>query len=133
MTGLMRELLRMQRIPLAAGALACLAVLAAELLSSKDRREGLREVAFDLVLAADEPSSAIPGLLRSSEIRFHDIRRGVLAGVWKPSARNERRCRARRGHRRGQTNGRGNRHSVRRRCPLLRHVCPRASLAGRGL
>jgi adenylate cyclase len=53
MIGPMRELLRMQRIPLAAGALACVAVLAAELLSSKDRREGLRELAFDLVLAAD--------------------------------------------------------------------------------
>ena len=42
-----------------------------------------------LVLAADDPSSAIPPSLRSSEIRFHDVRRGLVARVWKPGARKE--------------------------------------------
>jgi hypothetical protein len=42
-----------------------------------------------LVLAADDPSTAIPTSLRSHEIRFHDVRRGLVATVWKPRARNE--------------------------------------------
>jgi hypothetical protein len=42
-----------------------------------------------LVLAADDPPSAIPASLRSSEIRLHDVRRGLVATVWKPGARNE--------------------------------------------
>jgi hypothetical protein len=42
-----------------------------------------------LVLAADDPSSGIPAALRSLEIRFHDIRRGTVATIWKPNARNE--------------------------------------------
>src|SRR6266849_5975784 len=49
----MLEHLRMQRIPLTASALAIAALLAAELMSPKDWREGLREFAFDQVLAAD--------------------------------------------------------------------------------
>jgi adenylate cyclase len=50
----MIELLRFQRIPLAAGALTVAALLAAELATPKGAREGLREFAFDLVLAADQ-------------------------------------------------------------------------------
>jgi hypothetical protein len=42
-----------------------------------------------LVLAADDPSTAIPTSLRSLEIRFHDVRSGTVATVWKPRARNE--------------------------------------------
>jgi hypothetical protein len=42
-----------------------------------------------LVLAAGDPSTAIPAALRSFEIRFQDVRRGVVAGVWKPRARSE--------------------------------------------
>ena len=42
-----------------------------------------------LVLAADDPSSAVPTSLRSFAIRFHDVRRGTVASVWKPGARNE--------------------------------------------
>jgi hypothetical protein len=42
-----------------------------------------------LVLAADEPASAIPALLRSNEIRFHDIRQGAIAGIWRNAARLE--------------------------------------------
>lgn len=42
-----------------------------------------------LVLAADDPASVIPASLRSSEIRFHDLRRGLVATAWKPGARNE--------------------------------------------
>ena len=53
----MRERLRMQRIPLATGAFAIIALLAAQL-SPRDwreawREESWRELAFDLVLAGD--------------------------------------------------------------------------------
>ena len=77
----MRELLRMQRIPLAAGALACVAVLAAELLSSKDRREGLREVAFDLVLAADDRLRPSTGNRQGPHVIVVDIDRRSLDAV----------------------------------------------------
>src|ERR1700680_2680767 len=50
----MIELLRWQRTPLAAGTVAIAALLAAELLTPKGAREGLREFAFDLILAADQ-------------------------------------------------------------------------------
>lgn len=42
-----------------------------------------------LVLAADDPLTAIPTSLRSLEIRLHDVRRGIVATAWKPRARNE--------------------------------------------
>jgi len=48
-----RQRLRMQRMPLTAGALAIVALGAVELLSPRDWREGWRELAFDLVLAGD--------------------------------------------------------------------------------
>src|SRR5258706_11371736 len=51
----MIELLRFQRIPLAAGAITVAALLAVELAAPKSAREGLREFAFDLVLTADQP------------------------------------------------------------------------------
>lgn len=42
-----------------------------------------------LVLGDDDPIVAIPTSLRSFEIRFHDLRAGTIATVWKPRARNE--------------------------------------------
>lgn len=42
-----------------------------------------------LVIAADDPAGAIPPPLSTQEIRFHDLRRGAVAGVWTNAARTE--------------------------------------------
>lgn len=49
----MRDLLRMQRTSIAAGAIAVVGVLAADMLLPTSWREGVRDNAFDFVLAAD--------------------------------------------------------------------------------
>jgi hypothetical protein len=42
-----------------------------------------------LVLGSDDPDAAIHTSLRSLEIRFHDVRQGTVAAVWKPRVRIE--------------------------------------------
>jgi hypothetical protein len=42
-----------------------------------------------LVLSDGEAAVAIPESLRSLEIRFHDLRNGIVATVWKPRVKNE--------------------------------------------
>jgi adenylate cyclase len=73
--------LRGQRIPLAAGAAAIAAFLAADLLLPASRREDLRETAFDLVLASDRwlrpPASHPPG----ARIVVVDIDRRSLEAI----------------------------------------------------
>jgi adenylate cyclase len=71
--------LRTQRVPVAAGALALAALLAADLLLPKSWRADLRETAFDLVLAADH--SLRPALEQRSHVIVVDIDRRSLDAV----------------------------------------------------
>ena len=76
--------LHMRRIPIAAGAVALLALLAADLLAPRHWRDGFQDTAFDLVLAADQrlrPPAADRG---SPPVVVVDIDRRSLeaVGAW---------------------------------------------------
>jgi adenylate cyclase len=77
----MFEPLRMQPIPVAAGAVTVVALLAAGVLLPKSSREMLRETAFDLVLAADQRLLPAAARLRGSPVIVVDIDRRSLEAV----------------------------------------------------
>jgi adenylate cyclase len=77
----MIEHLRFQRLPLAAGAVTVAALLAAELATPRGWREGLREFAFDLVLAADQWLRPMAGHGKDSRVVVVDIDRRSLEAI----------------------------------------------------
>jgi hypothetical protein len=42
-----------------------------------------------LILLDDDPRVAIPDAVTDLEIRYHDLRRGLMLGIWVPGARDE--------------------------------------------
>ena len=73
--------LRMQQVPVAAGAVTLAVLLAAELLLPKSWREEFREAAFDLVLAADRSLQPAAGNHNRSRVIVVDIDRRSLDAV----------------------------------------------------
>ena len=73
--------LRMQQVPVAAGAVTLAVLMAAELLLPKSWREEFREAAFDLVLAADRSLQPAAGNHKRSRVIVVDIDRRSLDAV----------------------------------------------------